>query len=316
MVASKLKRTIIYFKNTLTICLFLTFDAFSIFALRDLLSYETTFRQVLKSNEFSYPSFTICGIYGPTYDKEYLMNNIANDSLSNMPFFITFEDEDLEDEHNNLLELFDDKNWKFFCKVFDHNECLPCVTFNAPPKTSDEFTLIYLHFRKKDQFPNVDNLNIELHESGHSYGMKKTFNFHSSVFVTFENDRKKELVKSLQETEWDLMSNCTGDPDYTPDQQIEDKIYQKMGCIPGWSKMNKSELKVCKSEQEIEKYFSATIESRKEMLHTFSNCRYKSWTASHVANLGNAKTEGNTTLSILLMSMNPHVGIMYVYDKI
>ena len=80
--------------------------------------------------------------------------------------------------------------------------------------------------------------------------------------------------------------------------------------------MNNSELKVCKSEQDIEKYFSSTIETRKEMMHTFSNCRYKSWTANHVANLGNVKTEGNTTLSILLMSMNPHVGNMYVYDKI
>ena len=101
-------------------------------------------------------------------------------------------------------------------------------------------------------------------------------------------------------------TNCKKDPKYIPDLEMEDNVIKKAKCIPKWSRTKYRGLNYCKSESDFERYFEANIESQERISNLPNKCNYNTWTALHYEE---EKMEGNTTLQIILISINPKVSV-------
>ena len=103
-------------------------------------------------------------------------------------------------------------------------------------------------------------------------------------------------------------TNCKHDTDYVPDFEMEEMVIRKTECIPKWSTIEYNGLNYCTKESDFERYFKANIESQEFIANLPNKCKYNTWNALHYEE---EKTEGNTTLQIILISINPKVSLKF-----
>ena len=155
----KILRVTIVAKKGIHLGLFIAFLVLSSLAVKDLLSYETTFKTTQETRDIVVPSFTAC--IRPSWDgeKSYFDTEsltegemgVRNKTLFPFPFtaelFLKRGNQmiiiDLANETTvrNHLNCTLEKIWSSYCKVYynKNDTCWPCITLNAPKVEVDNY---------------------------------------------------------------------------------------------------------------------------------------------------------------------------------
>ena len=148
----KILRVTIVAKKGIHLGLFIAFLVLSYLAIKDLLSYATTFKTTQETRDIVVPSFTACIRSSRDGDTSYFDTKsltegemgVRNKTLFPFPFtaelFLKRGNQmiriDLANETilRNQLNCTLEKIWSSHCKVYynKNDTCWPCITFNAP----------------------------------------------------------------------------------------------------------------------------------------------------------------------------------------
>ena len=268
----------------------LGFLALSGFALKDLLSGETTINVSKVYPEFidTFPSFSVCTSTNFNFNANQLQNGVLNQ----IPFEveITLTDLKLVGEgkpdtvnmmnKSQILDYFDG-SWNVECKAYDHTEpmvCIPCIVYRIESLKLRGIERAMVDI-KVNQTNESNGIVVAIHDSKQSLVLKQNFDWSQSFYFGFRPGHNLMIYHNLKRTEKKHISNCSKDEDFNPDKEMIELISKNISCSLPWSSFKAQGLDECKSEADFDMYLKALYDLQSDFKKIEKKCSFKSWKA-------------------------------------